>query len=191
MAAVIAVRSRLGLNKHWQLNCRAVARAAAGSWKRPGSRSNTRPSYHSPRWNGSGFAFMWAGASVADGGCRAGIRARPRMQWAERLRNWERGNRNLFTYEKLVEQIRGSPGVAPDETGWKVGGRLWWMWAFSNDKLTVYSIQPGRGYEQASAILGPDFDGFLVRDGWAVYRRFTQRQPTKRVWRICSGAAAK
>ncbi len=78
------------------------------------------------------------------------------------------------TYEKLVRQIRGSPSVTPDETGWKVGGRLWWMWAFSNEKLTVYSIQPGRGYEQATAILGADFDGFLVRDGWAVYRRFTQ-----------------
>jgi transposase len=78
------------------------------------------------------------------------------------------------TYEKLVQQIRGSPSVTPDETGWKVGGRLWWMWAFSTDKLTVYSILPGRGYEQAAAILGPDFDGFLVRDGWAVYRRFTQ-----------------
>ena len=78
------------------------------------------------------------------------------------------------TYQELVRQIRGSPSVTPDETGWKVGGKLWWMWAFSSDKLTVYSIQPGRGYEQASVILGADFDGFLVRDGWAVYRRFTQ-----------------
>ena len=48
------------------------------------------------------------------------------------------------------------------------------MWAFSSDQLTVYSIQPGRGYEQAKLILGAEFDGFLVRDGWAVYRRFTQ-----------------
>jgi len=78
------------------------------------------------------------------------------------------------TYHELVRQIRGSPSVTPDETGWKVGGRLWWMWAFSSDKLTVYTIQPGRGYEQASSILGADFDGFMVRDGWAVYRRFTQ-----------------
>lgn len=74
------------------------------------------------------------------------------------------------TYAKLVEEIRGSPRVTPDETGWKVGGRRWWMWAFSSDKLTVYSIQPGRGYEQARVVLGEDFDGFLVRDGWAVYR---------------------
>src|ERR1700733_9094149 len=78
------------------------------------------------------------------------------------------------TYQELVGQIRGSPSVTPDETGWKVGGKLWWMWAFSSDRLTVYSIQPGRGYEQAAAILGANFDGFLVRDGWAVYRRFTQ-----------------
>jgi transposase len=78
------------------------------------------------------------------------------------------------TYEKLVQQIRGSPSVTPDETGWKVNGQLWWMWAFSSDKLTVYSIQPGRGFEQATVILGADFDGFLVRDGWGVYRRFTE-----------------
>ena len=45
------------------------------------------------------------------------------------------------------------------------------MWAFSSDRLTVYSIQPGRGYEQAAAILGPDFNGILVRDGYAVYRQ--------------------
>ncbi len=76
------------------------------------------------------------------------------------------------TYQELVQQIRGAPSVTPDETGWKVGGRLWWIWAFCSEGLTVYSIQPGRGYEQAVAILGADFDGFLVRDGWIVYQRF-------------------
>jgi hypothetical protein len=72
------------------------------------------------------------------------------------------------TYQELVRQMRGSASITADETGWKVGGQLWWMWAFSSDKLTLYSIQPGRGYEQASVTLGADFDGFLVRDGWAV-----------------------
>lgn len=76
------------------------------------------------------------------------------------------------TYQALVEQVRGSPSVTPDETGWKVGGQLWWMWVFSTSQVTVYAIQPGRGFEQAAAILGADFAGFLVRDGWAVYRRF-------------------
>jgi transposase len=78
------------------------------------------------------------------------------------------------TYEALIEQIRGSPSVTPDETGWRVGGRLWWMWAFSSSQVTVYAIQPGRGYEQAARVLGPDFDGFLVRDGWSIYRQFVR-----------------
>jgi len=78
------------------------------------------------------------------------------------------------SYENLVEQIRGSPSVTPDETGWKVGGQLRWMWAFSSAAATVYSIQPGRGFEQAVAVLGAEFDGFLVRDGWIVYRGFSQ-----------------
>ena len=76
------------------------------------------------------------------------------------------------SYQALVEQIRGSPSVTPDETGWRVGGQLWWMWAFSTSQVTVYSIQPGRGFEQAAAVLGKDFDGFLVRDGWGIYRQF-------------------
>ena len=64
--------------------------------------------------------------------------------------------------------------MTPDETGWKVGGQLWWMWACSSPQITVYAIQPGRGFEQAAAILGEGFAGFLVRDGWGVYRRFAQ-----------------
>jgi hypothetical protein len=47
------------------------------------------------------------------------------------------------TCAALVEQVRASPSVTPDETEWKVGGHLWWMWAFSSSQVTVYSIQPG------------------------------------------------
>lgn len=78
------------------------------------------------------------------------------------------------TYDALIEQIRGSPSVTPDETGWRVGGRLWWMWAFSSSQVTVYAIQPGRGFEQAAEVLGADFDGFLVRDGWSIYGQFVR-----------------
>jgi transposase len=78
------------------------------------------------------------------------------------------------TYEALIEEVRHSPSVTADETGWRVGGQLWWMWAFSTAQVTVYSIQPGRGFEQAAAVLGEDFAGFLVRDGWSIYRQFVQ-----------------
>jgi transposase len=76
------------------------------------------------------------------------------------------------TYAALREQIRGSPIVSPDETSWKVGGRLWWLWVFATAQTVVYAIQDGRGFDQAAAVLGADFDGVLVRDGWAPYRQF-------------------
>ncbi len=78
------------------------------------------------------------------------------------------------SYQALLDQVRGSPVVAPDdETGWKVAGRLHWLWAFATPDTTVYAIQSGRGFEEAAAVLGADFSGALVRDGWAPYRQFT------------------
>ncbi len=78
------------------------------------------------------------------------------------------------TYAALCEQIRGSPVVSPDETGWRVGAILHWLWAFATPTTTVYAIRPGRAFDDAAAMLGADFDGVLVRDGWAPYRQFTQ-----------------
>jgi len=76
------------------------------------------------------------------------------------------------TYEALCAQVRGSPRVSPDETGWKVAGVLQWLWVFATPTTTVYRIQPGRGFAEAAAVLGADFAGVLVRDGWAPYRQF-------------------
>jgi transposase len=82
--------------------------------------------------------------------------------------------RSTPTYHALVAAVRRSRVVAPDETGWKVGGRLWWLWVFVTRDVTVYAIQPGRGYAQAAAILGARYAGVLVRDGWAPYRKLPQ-----------------
>lgn len=84
------------------------------------------------------------------------------------------GRKTEPTYEGLIEQIRTAPSVTPDETGWKVGGRLWWLWAFVSEEVTVYSIQPGRGFEQATVVLPGDYAGGLPRDGYSIYRRFQQ-----------------
>ncbi len=80
------------------------------------------------------------------------------------------------TYHALVEDVRHSPVVSAHETGWKVGGRLHWLWVFATPHATVYRIQPGRGFTQAASVLGEDFSGVLERDGWAPYRRFTHAQ---------------
>ena len=47
------------------------------------------------------------------------------------------------------------------------------MWAGVTPTTTVYAIRAGRGFNDAQAVLGADFDGVLVRDGWVVYRSYT------------------
>jgi len=76
------------------------------------------------------------------------------------------------TYDGLLETARQAPVNGMDETGWKVGGRLQWLHVAVSAQVTVYAILPGRGYEQAMAILGVAYDGFLIHDGWAPYYRF-------------------
>lgn len=77
-------------------------------------------------------------------------------------------------YEELKVKIRSSPVVYPDETGWREGGHSTWLWVFTNRSETVYSIQPGRGYAEASEILGVGYAGVLVADGWAPYQKFDE-----------------
>ena len=76
------------------------------------------------------------------------------------------------TYAGLVEAARQGAVNGVDETGWKVGGRLQWLHVAVSAQVTVYAILPGRGYEQSVVILGAEYDGFLVHDGWAPYYRF-------------------
>ena len=85
--------------------------------------------------------------------------------------------------------MRASRAVAPDETGWRIGGRKAWLWAFAGENVTVYLIAPGRGYEHAAEILGEDYSGVLERDGW----RPTGGSPAPSIrpaMRICSGGPA-
>ncbi len=76
------------------------------------------------------------------------------------------------TYGALIDAVRASDTVAPDETGWRVGARKAWLWGYAGEDVTVYQIANGRGYEDAKVILGADYSGVLERDGWAPYRRF-------------------
>lgn len=78
------------------------------------------------------------------------------------------------TYAALRDTVRQSAVVTPDETGWRVGAALQWLWVAATPRTTVYAIQPGRGFAEAAAWLGADFAGTLVRDGWAPYRQFEQ-----------------
>jgi transposase len=78
------------------------------------------------------------------------------------------------TYTALCETVKTSAMVVADETGWRVEAALSWLWVFTTPDTTVYAILPGRGFDEAATVLGHDFAGILVRDGWAPYRQFDQ-----------------
>lgn len=78
------------------------------------------------------------------------------------------------TYEALIQTTRKSPIVTPDETGWRAGGHRRWLWTFVGVTTTVYAIAASRGGDVVRAILGADYAGRVVRDGWAAYRCLTR-----------------
>jgi transposase len=78
------------------------------------------------------------------------------------------------TYARLRAALRASPVAWEDETGWRVAGRLEWLWAGVGLGVTVYDIRPGRGFAAAAALLGEDYAGVLHHDGWRPYYRFRQ-----------------
>jgi transposase len=86
------------------------------------------------------------------------------------------GDRCHPTYQALVEAVQQSPVVSGDETSWHVNGEPAWLWIMTTDLVTVYGIREGRGYEEAASLLGTDYRGVLVRDGWAVYPKFVEAE---------------
>jgi transposase len=73
------------------------------------------------------------------------------------------------TYDLLIDALRRCGVVHADETGWRISRLNAWLWVFTNQDITIYTIRTSRGHEVAEDILGPDFDGFLVVDGLNSY----------------------
>jgi transposase len=93
-------------------------------------------------------------------------------------------------YEQLRIDLRGAREVAPDETGWRVGGRSAWLHDFVARRETCYVIDRTRSHQPAEQLLGLDWSGTLVHDGWSVYDRFTQafhQQCLAHLQRRCQG----
>src|SRR3972149_3150144 len=52
------------------------------------------------------------------------------------------------TYQRLLLRLRASEVVHVDETGWKVAGQTAWLWVFTNESLSVYTIDPTRAHKE-------------------------------------------
>jgi transposase len=75
-------------------------------------------------------------------------------------------------YEAIRQIVRRSDIVYPDETGWKIAGWLQWLWVFVTPIATLCVIRPSRGHDVPEAILGADYHGRMIHDGWSPYDFF-------------------
>lgn len=77
-------------------------------------------------------------------------------------------------HQEIVRRVNASGVVTADETGWRVGGRSAWLWVVTAGGVTAYNVADGRGFDEACEVLFAGYNGTIVRDGWAPYRRYQQ-----------------
>ena len=83
-------------------------------------------------------------------------------------------------YERILKRVRTADVVYTDETGLKVDGRQHWIWTFTTGGETLIAIRKSRGKKVLREVLGKDFKGVIVCDGWKSYASFTSR--IQRCW---------
>jgi hypothetical protein len=78
---------------------------------------------------------------------------------------------NLFApvVEDLLELLRRSPVVQGDETGWRINGKVAWVWCFRDPRLAIFLIEQHRRRDVILRTLGTTFAGTLVSDFYAAY----------------------
>lgn len=76
-------------------------------------------------------------------------------------------------YATLRKELADADWVVPDETGWRIGGRPGWLHTMVGPRATVYTVDPSRSGKVAKDILGADYSGIMIHDGWSPYDNFT------------------
>jgi len=74
-------------------------------------------------------------------------------------------------YDEILEDLRQGAKIWADETGWRVKGKLWWLWIFANERSAYYWADKTRGSPVVEQILGVVFYGILIVDGWHAYTK--------------------
>jgi len=81
---------------------------------------------------------------------------------------------------RLHDEVRGSPVVCADETGWREDGQNGYLWTFVTPKLRYFLYRKSRSGEVAKEVLGEEFAGVTVSDFYAGYNRLEGKH--QRCW---------
>jgi len=81
-------------------------------------------------------------------------------------------------YFEILEDIKIGAIIYADETGWRVRGKLHWLWIFANKKSSFYWPDKSRGGPVIEKLLGTCFQGLLISDAWHAYLKIKCKKQT-------------
>jgi transposase len=77
-------------------------------------------------------------------------------------------------YEEILQATRQAEQLSVDETGWRLGGQSAWLHVWVSKEATCYAVHRRRSADLLEAVIGLDWDGLLIHDGFASYDRFEE-----------------
>ena len=80
---------------------------------------------------------------------------------------------NIPFYD-IIKIIRSAKIIYIDETEYKLNGKIWWLWTFVCEDAVLFVIRKSRSKEVIEEILGKNFNGIIVSDGWKAYTQFAK-----------------
>ena len=83
-------------------------------------------------------------------------------------------------YEQIRREIQDANVVHIDETGVKRDGEQARIWTFKTAQHTLYAVRESRRSDVPAEVLGKDFAGTVVCDGWTAYPAFSSN--LQRCW---------
>jgi transposase len=74
-------------------------------------------------------------------------------------------------HEEALTAVRVAEVKHADETGWKLAGKLCWLWTAATASVVAFVIHGKRSALGLTALLGVEISGILCSDRWGVYAR--------------------
>src|SRR5262245_20903093 len=72
-------------------------------------------------------------------------------------------------HQEAVAAVQAAAVKHADETGWKLRGRLCWLWGAATSTVAAFVIHARRSAAGLAAVLGATIQGILCSDRWGVY----------------------
>lgn len=76
-------------------------------------------------------------------------------------------------HAEALAAVRAAGVKHVDETGWKLAGKLCWLWVAATGTAAAFLVHARRGWDALAALLGEEVRGFVCSDRWSAYGRLS------------------